>query len=108
MFMLLPNLLISVKPPPPEGLNMSGLAGLEYIELQWKTVKTADKYIIYVNDTLRQLESLTNGIIVKNLNRSTLYSFKVASQNIAGFGDTSDSVVFKTSSISEFVYFGIL
>ncbi|XP_047129870.1 hemicentin-1 isoform X1 [Hydra vulgaris] len=88
-----------LKPPTPEGLKISGLAGLEYIDLQWKSVVTADKYIIYVNDTLQILESYSNYVTVNNLNRNTYYNFKVAAQNIAGLGFTSESIVLKTSSI---------
>ena len=79
---------------------MPEAAGFEYISLKWDPVKDAEQYLVYVNDTRNETTS-SNSIVIKNLQRSTLYSFKVASVNIAGTGNKSAEVVYKTSSISE-------
>ena len=78
--------------------------GLTYIDLKWNKSDGADTYVVYVNDT-RKEETKENEISIVKLERSTFYSFRVASKNIAGVGNKSEAVTIKTSDISEFYVF---
>lgn len=89
-------------------LSQDGESGLEYIDLTWKPVKGAEKYVIYVNNT-KTMETTKTAASIKNLHRSTYYSLKVATVNMAGEGNASKPEIFRTSDISEnynmFVYY---
>lgn len=95
------NPLYLVKANPPEGLQMAREGpGLEFIDLKWNASKGADSYLVFVNDS-RKEPATTTTISIENLKRSTFYSFRVASVNIAGTGNKSKAVILKTSDISE-------
>ena len=95
------NPIYLVKAKPPEGLQMARKGpGFEFIDLKWSASKGADSYLVFVNDS-RQEPATPTTISVENLKRSTFYSFRVASVNIAGTGNKSKAVILKISDISE-------
>ena len=89
------NPIYLVKAKPPEGLQMARKGpGFEFIDLKWSASKGADSYLVFVNDS-RQEPATTTTISIENLKRSTFYSFRVASVNIAGTGNKSKAVFLK-------------
>jgi len=94
------NVLRVVKAKAPVGLRLlRDVPGLEYIDLTWNVSVGADSYIVYINDT-RQEPIVATQITIDGLTRSTYYSFKVAPVNLAGNGNASKAVIFKTSDIT--------